>query len=56
MAECDCGADDHQLFEAEWYWGNISRYFIFLSLFLSFSQHHCYSTSNFIDVVFLRPL
>uniref|UniRef100_A0A3Q4GC62 SH2 domain-containing protein n=1 Tax=Neolamprologus brichardi TaxID=32507 RepID=A0A3Q4GC62_NEOBR len=25
MAECDCGTDDHQLFEAEWYWGNISR-------------------------------
>uniref|UniRef100_A0A3Q0RSE8 Phosphoinositide-3-kinase regulatory subunit 2 n=1 Tax=Amphilophus citrinellus TaxID=61819 RepID=A0A3Q0RSE8_AMPCI len=25
MAACDCSADDHQLFEAEWYWGNISR-------------------------------
>ncbi|XP_069558469.1 phosphatidylinositol 3-kinase regulatory subunit gamma-like isoform X1 [Brachyistius frenatus] len=25
MAACDCSADDHQLSEAEWYWGNISR-------------------------------
>ncbi|XP_029938772.1 phosphatidylinositol 3-kinase regulatory subunit gamma-like isoform X2 [Salarias fasciatus] len=25
MAACDCSTEEHQLFEAEWYWGTISR-------------------------------